>query len=152
MMHFAEPAADGELMAELRDAGLVAPDAIERIDALMGRPETGTLNEFLLAGAAVIPERPWLTWLIRRHGCHRFGRVAWPGEAGAWARAELPADGNLPYRECEDHSLLLAVLRPDLLAATGRRWPGRLHRAAATLAEIRALHAAWKEAAAPCRA
>ena len=90
MMHFIEPAADGELMAELRDAGLLAPDAIERIDALMGRPESGTLNDFLLAGAELIPEMPWLTWLIRRHGCHRFGQVVWHGEAAPWAQGDLP--------------------------------------------------------------
>jgi len=151
MMHFIEPAADGELMAELRDAGLLAPDAIERIDALMGRPETGTLNDFLLAGAEIVPEKPWLSWLIRRHGCHRFGRVAWQGTAAAWAQGGLPEEGNLPYRACPDGSLLLAVLRPDLLAGTGRRWSEPLQHAAATLPELRALHAAWKEAAGPCR-
>jgi hypothetical protein len=138
-------------MAELKDAGLLAPDVIDRIDAILGRPETGTLNEFLLAGAGVIPERPWLTWLIRRHGCHRFGRVAWQGEGAPWAQSEPTEPGNLPYRECDDRSLLVAVLRPDLLGETERRWPGPQHRAAATLAEIRALHAAWGTGAAPCR-
>jgi hypothetical protein len=151
MMHFLEPAVDGELMAELRDVGLLAPDTMERIDALMGHPETGTLNAFLLAGADVIPEKPWLTWLIRHHGCDRFGRVTWHGGSAAWAQGELPDEGNLPFRECEDRSLLLAVLRPDLLAATARRWPWPLHRAAATLAEIRALHAAWREIRGPGR-
>jgi len=151
MMHFAEPAADGELMAELRDAGLLAPDVIERIDLLLGQPETGTLNDFLLAGAEVIPEKPWLTWLIRRHGCHRFGRVAWDGAAAGWSQMEMPREGNLPYRECAGSSLLVAVLRPDLMAATARQWPVPQLRAAATLAEMRALHAAWKGAAAPCR-
>jgi hypothetical protein len=151
MMHFAEPAADGELMAELRDAGILAPDVIDRIDALLGRPETGTLNEFLLAGAEIIPEKPWLTWLIRRHGCHRFGRVGWRGEKAAWAQRDRPKEGNLPYRECEDHSLLLAVLRPDLLEITSRQWPAPLHRAAATLTELRDLQAAWSQAAASCR-
>ncbi len=151
MMHFVQPAADGELMAELRDAGLLAPDVIERIDALMGRPETGTLNDFLLAGAEIIPEKPWLTWLIRRYGCHRLGRVAWQGESAPWAQGDLPEEGNLPYRECDDRSLLVAVLRPDLLEATMKRWPVPLHRGAATLGEMRALQAAWKEKAAPCR-
>lgn len=151
MMHFTEPAADGELMAELRDSGILAPDAIDRIDALMGRPEIGTLNEFLLAGAEIIPEKPWLTWLIRRHGCHRFGPVAWCGESAGWAQRDRPAEGNLPYRECEDHSLLLAVLRPDRLAITSAQWSRPLHRAAATLAELRALQAAWNQAPAPCR-
>jgi hypothetical protein len=85
-MHFLNPALDGELMAELRDTGVLAPDLIDRIEAAMGRPECGTLNDFLLAGADLIPEKPWLSWLIRRHGCHRFGRVAWHDEAGAWVR------------------------------------------------------------------
>jgi hypothetical protein len=151
MMHFAEPAVDGELMAELRDAGLLAPDVIDCIDAILGRPETGTLNEFLLAGAELVPEKPWLTWLIRRHGCHRFGRVAWPEQGAAWTRLELPEAGNLPYRECDDGSLLVAVLRPDLLEATRLSWPAPQHRAAATLAEMRALHAAWRSAPASCR-
>ena len=115
MMHFLDHAVDGELMAELRDVGLLAPDSLERIDALMGHPETGTLNAFLLAGAEVIPEKPWLTWLIRQHGCHRFGRVAWQGASAAWARGDLPEEGNLPYRACEDRSLIVAVLRPDRL-------------------------------------
>ena len=150
-MHFVEPAADGELMAELRDAGLLAPDVIDRIDAILGRPETGTLNDFLLAGAELVPEKPWLTWLIRRHGCHRFGRVLWPETGAAWTRVELPAAGNLPYRECDDRSLLVAVLRPDLLEETRLSWPGPQFPAAATLVEIRALHAAWRSAAASCR-
>jgi hypothetical protein len=150
MMHFVDRAADGELMAELRDVGLLAPDTIERIDALMGHPGAGTLNDFLLAGAEIVPEKPWITWLIRRHGCHRFGRVGWPEGAAGWAQADPAAEGNLPYRECADHSLLLAVLRPDLMAATARRWAPRLQRAAATLSEIRALHAAWRKSA-PCR-
>ena len=149
MMHFTHPTADGELMAELRDAGLLTPDSIGRIDALLGQPETGTLNDFLLAGAEVIPEKPWLTWLIRRHGCHRFGRVFWEGEARAWAEHGPGEEGNLPYRACDDHSLLVAVLRPDLMTATVQRWPGPLHRAAATLAEVRSLHTAWNKA--PCR-
>ncbi len=151
MMHFLEHAVDGELMAELRDVGLLAPDSLERIDALMGHPETGTLNAFLLAGAGVIPERPWLMWLIRHHGCHRFGRVAWHGAFAAWAQGDLPGEGNLPYRECDDHSLLVAVLRPDLLSATTRRWPAPFHLAAATLSEMRDLHAAWPGPTAPTR-
>jgi hypothetical protein len=146
MMHFLDPAADGEFLAELREAGLVTPDVIEQVDARLGRPEMGTLNEFLLAGADSIPEKPWLTWLIRRHGCHRFGRVEWPEDSASWARAEPPEDGNLPYRQCRDRSLLLAVLRPDLLAARPPPWSGTCHRAAATLAEIRSLQAAWRRA------
>jgi hypothetical protein len=151
MMHFENHVVDGELMAELRDVGLLAPDTMERINALMGHPETGTLSAFLLAGADLIPEKPWLTWLIRHHGCHRFGRVLWPGGSPIWAQGDLPEEGNLPYRECEDHRLLVAVLRPDFLAATARRWPETIHRAAATLAEIRALQVAWRENSGPGR-
>ncbi len=152
MMHFVNRAVDGELMAELRDAGLLDPALIERIDAAMGRPETGTLNAFLLGGADFIAENAWLFWLIREHGCHRFGRVGWRPEAGGWSRAGPPPDGNLPYRSCADAGCLVAVLRPDLWVETSRRWPGPLHRAAATLKELRTLQAAWQDAAAGRRA
>jgi hypothetical protein len=147
MMHFHQRLIDGELMAELRDVGLLDPSLIEQIDRAMGRPEAGTLNEFLLAGADVISENAWLFWLIRQHGCQRFGRVSWRPEAEAWAQAGPPPDGNLPYRACSDGGRLLAVLRPDLLSATVERWPSPLHRAAATLGEMRALHRAWEQVA-----
>ena len=146
MIHFLDPQADGELLAELKDEGVLTPDVIARTEASMGRPESGTLNAFLLAGADFIPERTWLAWLIRRHGCHRFGRVLWDDGAAAWAARGLPADGNLPYRTCPDGAVLVAILRPDLSAATGTRLkPARMHPAAATLAEIRALAFAWAE-------
>jgi hypothetical protein len=145
MMHFIDRTVDGELMAELRDVGLLDPALIERIDMALDRPETGTLTEFLLGGADFVAENAWLFWLIRRHGCQRFGPVGWRPEAEPWAREGPPADGNLPYRTCPDAGCLVAVLRPDLLAATARRWPGPLHRAAATLREMRALHSAWKD-------
>jgi hypothetical protein len=144
MMHFTSPAADNEMLAELRDALVLSPDVIERIDSAMGRPESGTLNDFLLAGAEIVPERPWLFHLIRRHGCHRFGRVGWHGEAAPCSGGGWPDDGNAPYRRCADGSFLLAILRPDHLPATlGRMKPARLHRAAATLCEIRDLRTAW---------
>jgi len=148
-MHFINPAPDGELMAELRDAGVLAPDMIDRIEAAMGRPECGTLNDFLLAGADIIPAQPWLSWLIRRHGCHRFGRVAWHDEAGAWVRDGPSADGNLPFRRGAPDCALVAVLRPDCREATSR-WVKvpRLHWAAGTLGEIRQLHLAWRAFAA----
>ncbi len=151
MIHFVDRAADGELMAELRDTGVLAPDAIDRIFSSMGRPEKCSLSEFLLAGSDVVPEKAWLEWLIRRHGCHRFGRVGWHPEAAAWAWSGPPPEGNYPYRECADKRLLVAVLRPDLLEATVQRWHAPLHRAAATLAELRALNAAWLAAAERCR-
>ena len=139
-------------MAELRDTGVLAPDLIDRIDAAMGRPESGTLSDFLLAGADLIPEKPWLSWLIRRHRCHRFGRVLWHEEALDWARDGLPSTGNLPFRKGEPGCVLVAVLRPDCLEATSRSFPAaRLHWAAGTLGEIRQLHLAWRQAV-PCPA
>ena len=147
MLHFLDPAADGEWMAELKDAGLLAPDKIDRIDALMGRPESGTLNAFLLAGADLVPEQPWLSWLIRRHGCHRYGKAVCRAKTLPGRQIEIPPDGNLPYRQCEDRALLVAVLRPDLLPATGERLQAwSWHRAAATLREVRDLHAAGRSA------
>jgi hypothetical protein len=145
MLHFLDAAVDGEWMAELKDAGLLAPDQIDRIDERMGRPESGSLNAFLLAGADLVPEKPWLTWLIRRHGCHRYGAAVWRGEPLAWQPTGIASDGNLPYRQCEDQRLLVAVLRPDLLPATGARLqPRSWLRAAATLREMRDLHRAWE--------
>jgi hypothetical protein len=148
MLHFRDAAADGEWMAELKDAGLLAPDQIDRIDALMGRPETGTLNEFLLAGAELVAEKAWLSWLIRRHGCHRYGQAVVRDPVSAWpAHDPVPADGNLPFRQCEDRTLLVAVLRPDFLPATGARLPAQSwHPAAATLREVRDLHCAARRA------
>ena len=144
MMHFVDAARDSPLLAELRDEGVLAPDVVSRIDEALGRPETGTLCDFLLAGAPFIPETPWLSWLIRRHGCHRFGRALWCGDGEEWACGEAPPGSNLPYRSCADGSILVAVLRPDLMDATAARLGSRrLHRAAATPAEIRALRSAW---------
>lgn len=149
MMHFLDVEADGALAAELKDAGLLAPDVVERIEAALHRPETGTMNEFLLAGADWIPERAWLSWLIRRHGCHRFGSVGGSPATGE-PRGAVPADGNLPCRRCGDGSIVVAVLRPDRMAETARRWPRTaVLRAAASLREIRALHEAWARGA--CR-
>ena len=144
MMHFVDAARDGRLLAELRDEGVLGPDVISRIDESLGRPETGTLGDFLLAGAPFIPEKPWLSWLIRRHGCHRFGRASWGGDGEQWACGEAPPGPNLPYRSCADGSILVAVLRPDLLGETAARLgPRTLHPAAATPAETRALLSVW---------
>ena len=101
-MHLIDPAADGELLAELKEFGILNPDTIGRIDLSLGRPESGTLNDLLMAGDRFIPEKDWLSWLIRRHGCHRFGRVAWRPEASAWARPEMAAEHNLTYRQTAD--------------------------------------------------
>lgn len=147
MMHFTNPSIDGPCLAELREVGVLTPDVIERIDESIGRPETGTLNEFLLVGTDLIPEGAWLTWLIRRHGCHRFGRVQWHRDTAMWAKEASPAEGNLPYRSCADGVLLVAVLRPDVMPMTIQRWPTvRLHGAAATLRELRELHQHWPQA------
>jgi hypothetical protein len=144
-MHFMDPTPDTELLAALKDEGVLAPDIVARIDESMGRPESGTLDAFLLAGAEHIPEKAWLSWLIRRHGCHRFGRVGWREEAAGWAGQGVPPDGNLPFRRCADGSVLVAVLRPDRLPATvARLGVTRVHPAAATLREIRDLAAEWR--------
>jgi hypothetical protein len=143
-MHFIDPSADAPMLAELKEMGILTPAMIERIDLKLNRPETGTLNELLLAGAEIVAERDWLSWQIRRHGCHRFGRVAWREEAAEWAQANPPSDGNLPYRRGLNGNPLVALLRPDLWEATAARF-GRAqpHRAAATLGEIRELARAW---------
>ncbi len=147
MMHFANPAVDGPLLAELREVGVLTPEVMDRIDERMGRPETGTLNEFLLAGADFIAEGVWLTWLIRRHRCHRFGRVRWNQEIATWANEASLTEGNLPYRRCTDGAMLVAVLRPDAMKLTSQRWPAtRLHAAAATLRELHDLHQQWQAA------
>jgi len=140
-MHFLQPSEDTPMLAELKEAGILTPDVIERIDRELNRPESGSLDQFLLAGAGHVAEREWLSWLIRRHGCHRFGRVAWSDEAAEWPTAE--SDSNQPYRRgCDGHALV-AVLRPDRWATTEARFSGQpLHRAAATLGEVRELRAA----------
>lgn len=137
MIRFLEPRADDLLWQELRDASLLDPQSIGRIDDKLGRPESCSLNAVLLAGADVIPERRWLSWLIRRHGCHRYGRVAWRPEAAIWVDGATAEDGNVPYRQTADGgAILVAVMRPDRLDATRRRLAGRVVLpAAATLAE-----------------
>ncbi|HEX3728418.1 MAG TPA: hypothetical protein VHV47_01345 [Opitutaceae bacterium] len=144
MIRLRQPA-DAALLADLKDAGLLTPDILEGMEAAAGRPEEATLNEYLLAGAERVSEEAWLAWLIRRHGCHRYGRVSWRAEAQAWARSGLPPEGNLPCRACADgRHALLAVMRPDRIAASERRYPGLIWlRAAATLPEMRDLHSAW---------
>jgi len=143
-MHFLDPKTDGEFMAELRDAGLLPPDVLECIDAVMGRPETGTLDELLLAGAEAISEPDWIAWLIRRHGCHRFGPVGWAAAAGARVHGEFAGISNLPYDVSADGGLLMATLRPDRRAETAEHFGAtRLLWAAATLRESRALRSAW---------
>jgi hypothetical protein len=145
MMHFHDTAVDGEWLAELKEAGLLTPDVMESIDAAMGRPESGTLNDFLLAGADVISENNWLSWLIRRYGCHRFTRAVWREPDAAWAQGPIPPDGNLPYRRCADGAVLVAVLRPDRREATIKRFGEQsVHWSASTLREMRDLHAAWR--------
>jgi hypothetical protein len=147
MMHFVNADDDGGLLAELKDAEVLDPGSMEQIHELMGHPESGSLTEFLLAGANVIPVNPWLYWLIRRHGCHRFGRVSLHAEEAGDGRAQAPMDANLPYRRTPGGALLVAVLRPDLMAATAKRLaPNRALWAAGTLPEIRDLREAWLRA------
>lgn len=138
-MHFHNPDLDAGLLGDLKDAGVLDPGVIERIHESMGRPESGSLTDFLLAGAEHIPEKPWVYWLIRRHGCHRFGRVALRAGAESWC-GSVPADGNLPYLGTPDGTVVVAVLRPDLLAATAARLaPRPILPAAGTLRELRDL-------------
>ena len=147
MMHL--PPRDGECLAELRDMSVLTPDILDQIDARLGRRERGTLNEILLGGADLIPEGPWLTWLIRRHHCHRFGRVKWKEAMAALGKGGPIGDGNLPYQRCVDGSLLLAVMRPDLLPSAMDFWKAATtHLAAASLVEMRELYAAWQGRAA----
>jgi hypothetical protein len=147
MMHFINSEEDGVLLGDLKDAGVLDPGTIERIHEAMGRPESGSLTEFFLAGAEFIPEKPWLYWLIRRHSCHRFGRVTWLAEDEAWAGDPVPKDANLPYRQTPEGALLIAVLRPDFLAATAKRLaPRTLLWAAGTPVELRDLRDARRKA------
>jgi hypothetical protein len=137
MITFAAPE-DREMLAELKEAGLVTPIVLEAIHHRLDRMENPDLNGFLLAGAEVIDELDWLSWLIRRHGCYRFGPVRLGIEVGSERWTESP---NLPYavlpvpqegmRKC-----LAGVLRPDL--------PVNGLRAAATLKELRQLKADWE--------
>jgi hypothetical protein len=151
-MHFLDPKTDGEFMAELRDASLLPPDILERIDAAMGRPETGTLDELLLAGADAISEPDWIAWLIRRHGCHRFGPVIRAAAVGARVHGEVAGLSNLPYEVSADGGLLMATLRPDRRAEAAERFRApRLLWAAATLRESRSLRSAWSARGAEAR-
>jgi hypothetical protein len=147
VMHFNQVEADGGLLGELKDAGVLDPGTMERIHESMGRPESGTLSDFLLAGAELIPEKPWLYWLIRRHGCHRFGRVIRHAEEEPWRGAAGCGHPNLPYRRTSEGCWLVAVLRPDQLADAAR-WlaPARLLWAAGTLPELRSLRDSWGKA------
>jgi hypothetical protein len=146
-MHFNQVEADGGLLADLKDAGILDPGTMERIHESMGRPESGTLSDFLLAGAELIPENPWLYWLIRRHGCHRFGRVAWPAEKDTLGGVPSSGPPNLPYRCTAEGAWMVAVLRPDQLAVTASLLaPRRLLWAAGTLLELRNLRNSWVNA------
>ena len=148
MIHFINAAVDNEQMAALRDAGILTPSVIEKINAILGLRESGTLNEFLLAGADVISPEPWLAWLVRRHGCHRFGRVLFRDDAIDLGRPGIAEESNLPYRRAASGSPMVALMRPDLFAATAKRLGGcNIYKAAATLPEIRALHLAWNRLA-----
>lgn len=145
MIHLLPGSADETLVSDLREAGVLTPDVMERIDSFLGRPEHCRLDEFLLSGADFIKSNEWISWLIRRHRCHRFGRVTWPDDASGWIDGAMPADGNLPYRRCADGRVLVAVLRPDKLPATFERLKeSRPLWAAATLRELRDLKTAME--------
>lgn len=146
MIHLLPGSPDEILASELREAGILTPDVVERIDASLGRPEHCLLDDFLLSGANFIRTNEWLSWLIRRNGCHRFGRVVRPVDGSAWTGDGVPADGNIPYRYCADGRLLVAVLRPDKMPATVERLKdSRPLWAAATLREIGELRASLND-------
>jgi len=143
-----EDTRDRELLAELKEAGLVTPITLESICARLVPGEEPGLSEFLLAGADLVPEADWLTWMIRRHGCFRFGPVHLAADFGserwqALAYRELPPleqHPNLPYAmlpvpAAGRPACLVAVLRPD--------YPVPGLPAAATLPEIRDLRRRW---------
>jgi hypothetical protein len=143
-----EETRDRELLAELKEAGLVTPITLEAICARLASWEDPGLSEFLLAGAELIDEANWLTWMIRRHGCYRFGPVKLAADFGSerWqavASGELPPVShhpNLPYAllpvpASGRPACLVAVLRPD--------YPVSGLPAAATLTEIRELRRRW---------
>jgi hypothetical protein len=144
MIHLLSGSTDENFISELKEAGVLAPDVMERIDISLGRPEHCLLDNFLLSGADFIKADEWISFLIRRHGCHRFGRVTWSDDVSAPATGDLPTDGNIPYRRCMDGRAMVAVLRPDKLPATSERLKmSRPLWAAATLHEIRDLRNAW---------
>jgi hypothetical protein len=144
MMSFLQPSVDSPLYTELKECGLLPPDVVDRIETKLNRPESGTLDHYLLAGADAISEPDWLRWLVRHHGCHRFGPVAWRDDAAMWARPDIASEPNRPFRRSLDGNPVIAVMRPDRWARTAAGYAGyRPERAAATLAEIRELKAAW---------
>ncbi|HEY3755211.1 MAG TPA: hypothetical protein VGL42_03580 [Opitutaceae bacterium] len=129
-----------ELLAELKEAAILTPAVIDSMHAALGRAENFSFDEFLLAGADVIDERHWITWLIRHRGCYRFGPVRLAPEARNWpplVAAEQPLPSNLPYTRAESGIFLVGVLRPDL-KVNG-------YRAAGTLRELRELRTAWRQ-------
>ncbi len=144
-----EEARDRELLAELKEAGLVTPITLEAICGRLGTREDPGLSEFLLAGFDLIGEADWLTWMIRRHGCYRFGPVQlaadfgserWQAAVGGGELPPLPQHPNLPYAllpvpASGRPACLVAVLRPD--------HPVAGLPAAATLKELRELRQRW---------
>ncbi|MGH7996512.1 MAG: hypothetical protein ACREFX_09190 [Opitutaceae bacterium] len=130
---------DAALFSELKECGLLVPSTAERIHAALGRPESASLDRFLLAGSALVDENAWLCWLIRRHGCSRFGPVRRREDSALPAEVD-PLEPNLPYRTTAAAEYMIAVLRPDLREETLRRLKRpRALWAAATLGELNGL-------------
>lgn len=134
MITFSDPA-ERELVAELKEAGLLTPIIMEQISRSLARSDRAGLDDFLLAGAPFIPERDWLSWLIRRHRCYRFGPVRLAADAETWKATVVGP--NLPYLQRPSGDHLVGILRPDLPAGG---W-----RAAATLSELGELRKAWNQ-------
>jgi len=143
-----EDVRDRELLAELKEVGLVTPITLEAICEQLGSRDEVGLSEFLLAGADLIDVPEWLTWMIRHHGCYRFGPVRLAASLGpeGW-QDEGPGEfhrilhsPNLPYARLPVPAVgraasLIGVLRPD--------YPIAGLPAAATLPELRELRNRW---------
>jgi hypothetical protein len=146
MISFLQGSEDDLLVVELREAGLLTPEIIKKIDSTLTKPSPINLSEFLLAGADYINTGHWLSWLIRKKGCYRFGTVKWNDQAKLWSYQGLPSDANFPYLLSGEERGLVAVLRPDRLHVTAQRLRAlRPLWAAATLSEIKALRNSWVE-------
>jgi hypothetical protein len=146
MISFKQGSEDFLLMSELREANILTPDIIRKIESSTPNAVYLNLSEFLISGAEHINESKWLTWLIRFKGCYRFGNVLWTDQAKLWSYQGLPSDSNFPYLLTHEQRGIVAVLRPDRLAYTADRLKAlRPFWAAATLLEIRLLRKSWVE-------
>jgi|GEM_PF-456988 hypothetical protein len=147
MISFKQGSEDYLLMSELREANILTPDIIRKIESSTPNALYLGLSELLISGAEHISESKWLTWLIRYKGCSRFGNVTWTDQARIWSYQGIPSDANFPYLLTHEQRGIVAVLRPDRLNSTAERLKAlRPFWAAATLLEIKFLRKSWVEA------